>query len=321
MGERDETLLRSFDTKFYLESYPDVKKSNVNPLKHYIKFGRREDRKKVPIETLEDISLFFRLLDYTRRMPNVTATIPIDIIVPIYNGFEYLEPLFASVFANTSLPYRLILIDDASPDTRVRQFLRQLIATNINVEILLIENQENLGFVGSVNRAVSKIHNHFVLLNSDTEVPPQWLQRLMYPIMHVKNVASTTPFTNSGTICKSLLLDDNPLFENLSSEVVDSYFQFARSENRYLPIPTGIGFCMGVNKQVVDEIGMFDEIFGRGYCEENDWCARAEKLGYQNLHVPNLFVYHKHGGSFPSEEKRRLIERNDFSIASKTSFI
>ena len=55
---------------------------------------------------------------------------------------------------------------------------------------------------------------------------------------------------------------------------------------------------------------MFDEIFGKGYGEENDWCQRAIKKGYKNLHVTNLFVYHKHGGSFPSEEKQRLISKN-----------
>jgi GT2 family glycosyltransferase len=301
----------SFDTSFYLETYPDVKESNVNPLKHYVKFGKHEERKKAPIELLEDISLFFSLFHQARQVPTISSTLPIDIIIPIYNGFEYLEPLFASVFANTSIPYRLILVDDASPDVRVRQFLRQLSSKNSNVDILLIENAENLGFVGSVNRAAAEIRNHFVLLNSDTEVPPDWLQRLMYPILQMEKVASTTPFTNSGTICSfPTFLHDNPLFENLSSEVIDGYFQLVRSENRYLPIPTGIGFCMGINKNVVGEIGMFAEIFGKGYCEENDWCSRAEEIGYQNLHVPNLFVYHKHGGSFPSEEKRRLIERN-----------
>jgi len=67
---------------------------------------------------------------------------------------------------------------------------------------------------------------------------------------------------------------------------------------------------MGVNKTLVDKIGMFDEIFGKGYGEENDFCQRAILEGYKNIHVTNLFVYHKHGGSFPSETKRKLIENN-----------
>lgn len=51
--------------------------------------------------------------------------------------------------------------------------------------------------------------------------------------------------------------------------------------------------------------------------EENDWCQRAIAEGYKNLHVTNLFVYHKHGGSFVSEEKQRLIESNSKILNSR----
>jgi O-antigen biosynthesis protein len=307
-----------FETNFYLETYSDVKESKVNPLTHYVRFGKKEERKKSSIEMLSDISLYFDLLDTRRHTPKIAGTLAIDIVIPIYNGFDYLEPLFRSIFSNTSAPYRLIVVEDASPDSRVKVFLRELRRTTTETDILLIENRENLGFVGSVNKAVAQVRNHFVLLNSDTEVPPKWIERLMFPILEMDKVASTTPFTNSGTICSfPIYLKDNPLFENFGPEVIDSYFQYAKFESNYLSIPTGIGFCMGVNKRVVDEIGMFDEVFGKGYCEENDWSARAEKLGYRNLQVPNLFVYHKHGGSFPSEERKLLIERNHSVLLEK----
>jgi GT2 family glycosyltransferase len=308
----------SFETQFYLETYPDVKESNVNPLTHYVRFGKDEERKKASIEILTDVSRFFDLFDQKKHLPRIAGMLAIDIVIPIYNGFDYLEPLFRSILSHTSTPYRLIVVDDASPDVRVKPFLRELRRANAEINILLIENTENLGFVGSVNKAVVEVRNHFVLLNSDTEVPPNWLERLMFPILEMDKVASTTPFTNSGTICSfPLYLKDNPLFEGLSPETIDGYFQTVKFESGYLPIPTGIGFCMGVNKRVVDEIGMFDEIFGKGYCEENDWCSRAEKLGYQNLQVPNLFVYHKHGGSFPSEERKHLIEQNHSILLGK----
>ena len=74
---------------------------------------------------------------------------------------------------------------------------------------------------------------------------------------------------------------------------------------------------MGVNKDLVDKIGMFDTIFGKGYGEENDFCQRAIKAGYKNIHITNLFIYHKHGGSFPSETKKRLIEQNYTILCNK----
>jgi GT2 family glycosyltransferase len=58
-------------------------------------------------------------------------------------------------------------------------------------------------------------------------------------------------------------------------------------------------------------VGVLDaETFYKGYGEENDWCQRSIKMGYRNVQVENMFVYHKHGASFPSEDKKRYIERN-----------
>ena len=175
-----------------------------------------------------------------------------------------------------------------------------------------------MGFVKSVNRAFKLVENHFVILNTDVELPPLWLERLIYPILNMPKVASTTPFTNSGTICSfPVFLKDNPLFENLPVEKIDYYFQYVNIDKNIIEIPTGVGFCMGFNKNVADEIGLFDEAFGKGYGEENDWCQRAIKNGYKNVLVTNLFVYHKHGGSFKSVEKQKLMEEHMRIMLSK----
>ncbi|MEH8097002.1 glycosyltransferase [Gallibacterium anatis] len=245
-----------------------------------------------------------------QKIPTLKIDQPIDIIIPVYNGFDYLLPLFNSIKNNTSIPYRLLVCNDKSTDKRVSPFLRS-IKESYNIDFLLIENNENLGFIKTVNKLVELTENHFVLLNTDIEVPPYWLERLMYPIFTMENIASTTPFTNSGTICSfPKYLEDNKILLDLEVNQVDSYFRTVNFENTYIEIPTAIGFCMGVNKELVKKIGMFDEIYGKGYCEENDWSQRAIVSGYKNIHVTNLFVYHKHGGSFPSLEKQKLQERN-----------
>ncbi|SMP50679.1 Glycosyltransferase, GT2 family [Desulfonatronum zhilinae] len=244
----------------------------------------------------------------------------VDIVIPVHNGFEFLGPLLQSVLRNTTPgTYRLIIVDDFSTDPRVGPFLAAFRDDNPGSDVLLVTNRENLGFVQSVNLAVKQhARSHFVILNTDVEVPPLWLERLMYPIFTMKKVASTTPFTNAGTICSfPEWLKDNALPEGLTVEGVDRFFQQVHVDKTIVRIPTGIGFCMGVNKDVVDAIGMFDEAFGLGYGEENDWCRRAIKAGYVNLHVTNLFVFHNHGGSFLKEEKRRLQERNRVLLAEK----
>jgi GT2 family glycosyltransferase len=236
--------------------------------------------------------------------------ITVDIIIPVYNGYEFLEKLFESVEQNTTSPYRLIVVNDCSPDERVKPFLIERLKNH--PDAIFIDHEENQGFLKSVNEAYTYVSNHFVLLNTDTEVPLYWLERLMFPIIHMENVASTTPFTNSGEIASfPNFVADNDIFEAMEVNALDSVFRTINPKEFYTEVPTGVGFCMGVNYTLAQKIGMFaQDTFGKGYGEENDWCQRAIQQGYRNLIVPNLFVYHKHGGSFSSDEKKALIQEN-----------
>lgn len=240
--------------------------------------------------------------------------VTIDIIIPVYNGFQYLQALFGSI-EKTKMKYRLVLIDDASPDERVRAYLREY--KNNHPETILIENEVNLGFVQSVNKGLKTSRNHVALVNTDVEVPEMWLERLMKPILENDNVASSTPYTNAGTLCSFPEIGpDSGLFQGLELERIDN--EFKKIKPRYVEMPTGVGFCMGMSRNALDIVGVLDEeSFGKGYCEENDWCQRAIVNQMKNVQVENLFVYHKHGGSFLSEDKKRYIEEHSKILSAK----
>lgn len=298
-----------FNAAYYLYTNEDVRSAEINPLLHYIRFGIDEERLPVPSDyETKEISLKASKCFFLENRIKDTFEEQIDIIIPVYNGFDYLKILFESIFANTYGNYRLIVCDDSSTDIRVGQYLKKLDAENEN--LIYIENNINLGFIGTVNHSLKYVKNHFVILNTDTEVPSGWLERLMHPIFNNSNVASTTPFTNSGTVCSfPNYLMDNEIYRNLSVGSLDNFFSYLNPKVN-INIPTGVGFCMGVNFDVVKKIGFFDIVYGKGYCEENDWCRRAVEHGFVNVHVANLFVYHKHGGSFLSKEKTDLQKEN-----------
>lgn len=301
-----------FDSEYYLIANPDVKAANINPLFHYLNYGQYEGRKtKASCDTIKDISEAINLLLPEPFIPKVSISKPIDILIPVYNGKKFLDSLLKSILKNTFIPYRLLIANDKSTDPDISRYLADFKNNNPNIDITVIENEENLGFVKTVNKLAKLTKNHFVILNTDTEVPPYWLERIIYPIIAKDNIASVTPFTNAGTICSfPNFLIDNPIFEGMDVATLDSWFQYVDFEKTYVEIPTAVGFCMAVNKKVYDKIGLFDEVFGKGYGEENDWSMRALNAGYKNIIVTNLFVYHKHGGSFPSEEKKKLIDKN-----------
>ncbi len=234
-----------------------------------------------------------------------------DIIIPIYNGYELLVKLLGQLLTHIHIKYHLILIDDCSYDEKIAPYLKSLQKTNTFHTISIITNTTNLGFVESVNRGMKLVKNHFIILNTDTEVPTYFVNKILQPILDDNKVASVTPFTNSGAICSfPEFLADNPLFMGLDIEILDSTFGRIDPSHNF-EIPTGVGFCMAMNKNVYDVIGSFTtKIFGKGYGEENDWCMRAYKAGYKNIHAVNCFVYHKHGGSFNADEKHALIANN-----------
>jgi len=287
-----------------------------NGVKHTVKKAIRAAQRQSaqPTTAIKGVADLWNIFSHSRNIPSFNVDRPIDIIIPVYNGQKYLEPLFSSIFGNTTLPYRLLVADDKSTDTAILPLLHTIKSKHKNVDITIIENSENIGFVKTVNKLVRLAHGNFVLLNTDVEVPPHWLERLIYPLVTMDNVASTTPFTNSGTICSfPNYLQDNDLPDGIDLMALDHAFSLVDFSKNVIDIPTGVGFCMGIKKAIWDEIGGFDEIFGKGYGEENDWCMRASKIGYRNLHVPNLFVYHKHGGSFLTEDKERY-QRDNLKI-------
>lgn len=242
----------------------------------------------------------------------------IDVIIPVYNGYDKLVQCVKSVLKNSS-NCSIIIIDDSSTDTRIAEYMGTLLGVvENNISVMCLRNESNIGFVKTVNKAYEYTKHNFVILNSDTEVPDGWLDRISKPIIESENIATATPFSNAATILSFPEPNiDNELYLNLSTDSLDRYF------SQFLPsapfdIPTGIGFCMAVNRAVVEKIGLFDEeTFDRGYGEENDFCMRAAEAGYRNVLIPNLFVYHQHGGSFGSHEKAELLRKNSIKLAAK----
>ncbi len=309
-----------FSSSWYLNHYPDVRELGVNPLVHYLRFGRAEGRYKAEVEVQGSnaenaiIRQAYELTDLLLDKPfypQVQVKKPVDILIPVYNGKQFLLPLLNSIARNTEIPFRMLVANDKSPDPEISPILHEFKRTHPDLDMTIYENEANFGFVKTVNKLASLSKNHFVILNTDVEVPPHWLERMIYPILNKPKVASVTPFTNSGTICSfPRHLENNPLFDGLDVETLDRYFQYVDFDKNFIEIPTAVGFCMAVNKNLYDRIGLFDEQFGMGYGEENDWCMRARSQGYTNIIAPNIFVYHKHGGSFSQQFKESLCKNN-----------
>lgn len=233
---------------------------------------------------------------------------PVDIIVPVYKGLEETRACLESVWASEpSHAYRLIVINDASPEAALTEWLREASKAR---PMVLLENEQNLGFVGTVNRGMAYSHNaDVVLLNSDAEVANDWLDRLIKAayLPTTRPAASVTPFSNNATICSyPRFCEDNLLIEGYTLPELDQLFAQTNA-GQTVEIPTGIGFCMYIRREALDAVGLFDEDnFGKGYGEENDFCMRTLKAGWCHLHALDVFAWHKGSVSFGDSQPERV---------------
>jgi len=229
----------------------------------------------------------------------------VDIIVPVYRGLDQTRRCINSVLNSTVVtPFRLILINDASPEIEVTEYLRSLTSTK---QVIVVENEDNLGFTATVNRGMMwSEKNDVLLLNSDAEVANDWLDKLKDQAYSGTRVSSVTPFSNNATICNyPTLAGMKELPQGESLELLDAAFASANREQN-IEIPTAIGFCMYIRRDCLNEVGLFDvETFGKGYGEENDFCLRATAKGWKHLLAADTFAFHEGEVSFQAGSNPR----------------
>lgn len=244
---------------------------------------------------------------------NIEYQYEISVIIPNWNGINYLPECLSSLQKQTFKNYEVIVIDNGSRDNSVN-----FIKTEYPW-IKLIELPENTGFAVACNVGIEAAKGRYVaMLNNDTVVSPEWLESLF-------TVASSDE--KIGMVASKILL-------NFETREIDSVGM--------LLYPDGIGrqrgrgeFDMGQFDQdketlypsacaalyrmdMLYEIGYFDEDFF-AYCEDTDLGLRGRLAGWKAFFAPNAVVLHKYsetGGKY-SALKAVQIERNRIWVAVK----
>jgi GT2 family glycosyltransferase len=292
-----------FDAHAYADAHPEQRLSGLDPLGHFLVVGRAKgftnERRALPVAALV-------------RTPKALRSVPpargvVDIILPVYRGLEETRDCIESVLRSTNrVPTRLRIYNDASPEPAVTRYLRSVAEDTPG--LILVENEENLGFVGTVNRgmraALAEPDSAAVLLlNSDTVVAGDWVDRMLWHAMASPRVGSVTAMSNNATICSYPRLGENEMPAGRSVAQMDAAAALA-NPRQSVEIPTAVGFCMLIERRALENVGLFDEdAFGKGYGEENDFCMRASAVGFRHLLALDVFVRHVGEVSFATTSK------------------
>jgi GT2 family glycosyltransferase len=258
--------------------------------------------------------------DIPAPLENPTPIEPgIDIIIPVYRDAQGVQACLRSVvdsLPRNRTPARIVVVNDASPEPQLVLWLQSLAAAG---RIELLHNRYNLGFIETVNRGLRAGRRDALMLNADTLVHGDWLDRLVAALDTSQDVASVMPWSNNAEIGSLAPREKDAPCTPADLALIDTAAARLRAagETRDMPLPTNIGFAMLMRRKVLDRIGLLDgEALTRGYNEEVDWCLRTRAAGFRHMLATGVFVAHKGSASFGPEKQLR-VRQNRAVIAAR----
>ena len=229
--------------------------------------------------------------------------VAVDIVVPVFNALALVRECVLSILSDPEpVEFRLCLIDDAS-DSETATFLREVASGDTRV--VYVRNDVNEGFLGAANRGMAMGNAPFVVLvNSDVIVTPGWLRRLLHCADSDARIGAVNPLTNRASQI------------DLAMPPGSNFLALARYLGKRRPlypdIVTGVGFCLLLRRAALQQVGLFDPVYGKGYCEESDLCMRLTTSGWRTVIADDTYVYHRGRGSFTDRDERYLHNRRLF---------
>jgi len=239
--------------------------------------------------------------------PTSSSSPKVAVVILNWNGIHFLQQFLPSVAASTYKNLDIYVADNASTDDSV-PFIQQSFPS-----IKIIQNAENYGFAGGYNEALKKVEaDYYVLLNSDVEVTPNWIQPIIDLMESDKTIAACQP--------KIMAFHNKTQFEyaGAAGGLMDRFgYTFCRGrffdhceedEGQYEEVNEvfwASGAALFVQAKLYHEIGGLDGDFF-AHMEEIDLCWRLKRAGYRICYHPQSTVYHVGGGTLPQGNPHKL---------------
>lgn len=239
----------------------------------------------------------------------------VSVVTPNYNGEKFLKTFLESLNNDSEYIGEVIIIDNGSSDGSV-DYLK---SNSFNFPLVIIENEENLGFAPAVNQGIEKAQYEYIFsINNDTEIKRG----------SIKALADLLSFDNQifSVQAKMLQYDNKRLIDDVGDEYNLLAWTKKTGENHdtseYAEVKEIFSACAGAamyKKSLLMEMGMFDANFF-AYMEDVDLAIRSRIHGYKNMLCPDAVVYHigsATSGSRYNEFKVRLAARNNVWVVYK----
>ena len=236
--------------------------------------------------------------------------IDLSVIIVNWNTRDLLVRCLNSITQATQrMKAEVFVVDNGSSDESGRTVKERF------SEVILIENETNLGFAGANNQVLRRSKgDYLLLLNPDTQVKEGAVQKLISLMEAHPDVGITgVQLLNSDGSKQNSFAN----FPSLATELLNKSFlrwlfpkRFPGKGRDYpepIEVDSVIGACMMVRRDALDQVGLLDEDYFL-FLEETDWCYRMKRAGWKIYHVPQTEVYHFQGKSAETVKKRARVE-------------
>lgn len=222
-----------------------------------------------------------------------------SIIIVNWNGKDDLQTCFKSLnYIEGIKRVELIIVDNASEDDSIK-WLKSFKSKHEKKyhAIKIIQNKENTGFAKGNNIGYEKSKGEYVLLlNNDTIVEPNFLEKLLSSIDDNESIGAVQP--------RIMQMDNKKLVDSIGSYFINTGFLYHIGHNKQFKKmydkPDNVfslkGACMLFKRKVIEKVGLFDENYF-AYFEETDLCLRTQIAGYSLKYEPSSIIYHKGGNT------------------------
>ena len=255
-----------------------------------------------------------------------------SVVILNWNGEQTLRQFLPSVLAHTQLPdVEIVVADNGSTDGSLEYLHTQ------PVRVIALDN--NYGFAGGYNHAIAQVDAEYtVLLNSDVEVTPHWLETMLtYMDAHPETLAaqpkvlswhskqlfdkgeiSAMRFEHAGAAGGMMDILSYPFCRGrMMAHVEEDHGQY----DQIAPVFWATGACLLIRTQIYKDLGGLDANFF-AHQEEIDLCWRihnAADLPSTIVCLPQAVVYHVGGGTLGYESPRKtfLNFRNNLLMLTK----
>lgn len=228
----------------------------------------------------------------------------VAIVISTYNQKELLKQSINSLKKTDYTNYKIFVVDDSGKG----KIGEEIIKKYNDVRVLI--NSNNKGFSGGYNTgirlAIKEYNpNYILVLNDDIEIiNKDWLKELI-------DIGEKRP--DVGILGCKILYPDKTI-QNMGGYIndwkIDSIYDEVNKDSPFY-VDYVMGAFMLIKKEVIIDIGLFDEIFNPYLLEDTDYCLRAKNVGWDIISVPSVKIIHKKGKSIDSstDESNRLLVR------------